>query len=86
VRNWRERNADILDRSNRISFTRFTGEQRDTLRATARQRLATVMPAPGASEAESAAWCDRMSTDLATRQFELVGDMRIAPLLYVELP
>jgi len=27
-----------------------------------------------------------MSTDLATRQFELVGDMRIAPLLYVELP
>ena len=86
VRNWRERNADILDRSNRISFTRFTGEQRDTLRATARQRLATVMSAPGASEAESAAWCDRMSTDLATRQFELVGDMRIAPLLYVELP
>jgi len=45
-----------------------------------------VMPAPGASEAESAAWCDRMSTDLATRQFELVGDMRIAPLMYVELP
>lgn len=86
VRYWRERNADILDRSNRISFTRFTGEQRDTLRATARQRLATVMPAPGASEAESAAWCDRMSTDLATRQFELVGDMRIAPLMYVELP
>lgn len=86
VRNWRERNADILDRSNRVAFTRFTGEQRDTLRATARQRLATVMPPPGASEAERATWCDRMSTDLATRQFELVGDMRIAPLMYVELP
>jgi len=86
VRNWRDRNADILARSNRVTFTRFTGEQRDMLRATARQRLATVMPPPGASDAERATWCDRMSTDLATRQFELVGDMRIAPLLYVELP
>jgi hypothetical protein len=86
VRNWRDRNADILSRSNRVTFARFTGEQRDWLRATARQRLATVMPPPDASEAERAAWCDRMSTDLATHQFELVGDMRIAPLLYVELP
>jgi len=86
VRNWRDRNADILGRSNRITFARFTGEQRDTLRATARQRLATVMPPPGASESERGAWCDRMSTDLATHQFELVGDMRVAPLLYVELP
>ncbi|MBW8757332.1 MAG: hypothetical protein JF586_06960 [Burkholderiales bacterium] len=86
VRNWRDRNADILARSNRITFARFTGEQRDTLRATARQRLATVMPPPGAGEAERGTWCDRMSTDLATHQFELVGDMRIAPLLYVELP
>jgi len=86
VRNWRDRNADILARSNRVTFARFTGEQRDTLRAIARQRLATVMPPPGASEAERATWCDRMSTDLATHQFELVGDMRIAPLLYVDVP
>jgi len=86
VRNWRDRNADILARSNRISFGRFTGEQRDTLRATARQRLASVMPPPGASDAERATWCDVMSTDLVTHKFELVGDMRVAPLLYVELP
>jgi len=86
VRNWRDRNADILARSNRITFARFTAEQRDMLRATARQRLATLMPPPGASDAERATWCDRMSTDLATHQFELVGDMRIAPLLYVEQP
>jgi hypothetical protein len=86
VRNWRDRNAEILDKSNRVTFARFTGEQRDTLRATARARLATVMPPPAAGDAERATWCDRMSTDLATHQFELVGDMRIAPLLYVELP
>jgi len=27
VRNWRDRNADILARSNRVSFARFTGER-----------------------------------------------------------
>jgi hypothetical protein len=86
VRNWRDRNAEILDKSNRVTFARFTGEQRDTLRATARIRLASVLPPPGSSDAERATWCDRMSTDLATHQFELVGDMRVAPLLYVELP
>ncbi|HEY9029587.1 MAG TPA: hypothetical protein VIP05_35190 [Burkholderiaceae bacterium] len=84
VRNWRDRNVEILTRSNRVTFARFTGEQRDNLRATARQRLATVMPPPGASDADRAAWCDRMSTDLATHRFELVGDMRVAPLLYLE--
>jgi hypothetical protein len=86
VRNWRDRNVEVLDKSNRVTFARFTGEQRDTLRATARARLATVMPPPGTSDADRATWCDRMSTNLATHQFELVGDMRIAPLLYVELP
>ena len=86
VANWRERNNEILTRSNRVNFTRFTGEQRDQLRATGRQRLATLMPQPGAGEAERNEWCDRMSTDLARRQFELVGDMRLAPLLAIEAP
>ena len=86
VSNWRERNAEILDKSNRVAFARFTGVQRDILRATARNRLATVMPPPDAGDADRAGWCDRMSTDLATHRFELVGDMRVAPLLYVELP
>jgi len=86
VRNWRDRNAEILAKSNRVAFARFTGEQRDTLRATARQRLASVMPPAGASDAERAVWCDRVSTDLATHQYELVGDMRVAPLLYVDVP
>jgi len=86
VRNWRDRNADILARSNHASFVRFTGVQRDILRATARQRLETVMPPPGASDAERGQWCDRMSGELATRQFELVGDMRVAPLLYLDQP
>jgi len=86
VRNWRDRNGEILDKSNHVTFTRFTGAQRDVLRATARARLATVMPSPGASDAERVQWCDRMSTDLARRQFELVGDMRVAPLLYYEAP
>ena len=86
VRNWRDRSADILARSNRITFTRFTGEQRDALRATARARLAQLMPAPDASDADKAAWCDRRSNDLARRQFELVGDMRVAPILYFEAP
>ena len=86
VRNWRDRNADILGKSNHVTFTRFTGEQRDMLRANGRSRLAQLMPPPGAADADKAAWCDRMSTDLARRQFELVGDMRIAPLLYFNEP
>jgi hypothetical protein len=86
VRNWRDRNGEILAKSNHVNFTRFTGEQRDLLRATARQRLAPLMPQPGALEAERDEWCDRMSTDLARRQFELVGDMRLAPLLNFETP
>ena len=86
VRNWRDRNADILSKSNRISFARFTPEQRDVLRATGRARLAQLLPLPGSSEADKGAWCDRMSTDLARHQFELVGDMRIAPIIYFDLP
>jgi hypothetical protein len=81
VRNWRDRNADILARSNRIAFTRFTAEQRDTLRANARSRLGQLAPPPGAPEADIDQWCDRMITDLARRQFELVGDLRVAPIL-----
>ena len=84
VRNWRDRNSDILARSNRILFSRFTGEQRDLLRATGRARLAQLLPPPDAAQQDKMAWCDRMSTDLARRQFELVGDMRIAPVLYFE--
>jgi hypothetical protein len=86
VRNWRDRNAEILSRSNRITFARFTGEQRDMLRATARARLAPLLPPQGAADADKMAWCDRMSADLARHQFELTGDLRLAPLLYGELP
>ena len=86
VLNWRLRNAEILDKSNRISFARFTGEQRDTLRATGRARLAQLVPSHDLPEADRLAWCDRMSTDLARRQFELVGDLRVAPILYFEAP
>ena len=86
VRNWRDRNAEILDKSNRIVFTRFTAEQRDTLRATGRARLAQLMPPRDAPGADLMAWCDRMSTDLARRQFELVGDLRVAPILYFQPP
>jgi hypothetical protein len=86
VRNWRDRNADILSRSNHIAFTRFTAEQRDTLRATGRSRLAQLAPPPGAPEADMDQWCDRMATDLARRQFELVGDLRVAPILYFAEP
>ena len=86
VRNWRDRNADILSKSNRITFARFTGEQRDMIRASARTRLAQLLPSPGSSDADKASWCDRMNSDLARRQFELVGDMRLAPILVFDLP
>jgi hypothetical protein len=86
VLNWRDRNADILAKSNRISFARFTGEQRDLLRATGRARLASLLPPADATPEDKALWCDRMSTDLALRQFELVGDLRVAPILYAETP
>jgi len=84
VRNWRDRNADILASSNHILFSRFTGEQRDLLRATGRARLAPLLAPPDATQQDKMAWCDRMSTDLVRRQFELVGDMRVAPILYVD--
>ena len=86
VRNWRDRNAAILAKSNHVTFTRFTAEQRDTLRATGRARLAQLLPPPGAADVDMTQWCDRMITDLARRQFELVGDMRVAPILYFEAP
>ena len=86
VRNWRDRNADVLAKSNHITFTRFTGEQRDTLRATARIRMAQLLPAADASADDKGTWCDRMSTDLARHQFELVGDLRVAPILYYDGP
>jgi hypothetical protein len=84
VRNWRDRNADILAKSNHVTFTRFTAEQRDTLRATGRARLTQLLPPPNAADADKITWCDHMITELARRQFELVGDMRVAPLLYFE--
>ncbi len=84
VRNWRDRNAEILDKSNRINFARFTADQRDTLRAAARTRLAQLVPSHEMPEPDKAAWCDRMATDLARRQFELVGDLRVAPILYFD--
>lgn len=86
VRNWRDRNADILSRSNHITFTRFTAEQRDTLRATGRMRLAQLMPPPNAATADKDQWCDRMNTDLARRQFELVGDLRVTPIVNFQAP
>jgi len=86
VRNWRDRNGEILDRSNRVTFARFTAEQRDLLRATGRARLAQLTPRPDASEAERVAWCDTMNDDLVRHQMDLVGDARMAPLLAVELP
>jgi hypothetical protein len=86
VRNWRDRNADILTKSNHITFARFTAEQRDTLRATGRARLAQLLPSASASDADKTEWCDRMITELARRQFELVGDMRVAPILYFDAP
>ena len=84
VRNWRDRNFDILSKSNHITFSRFTGEQRDLLRATGRARLAQLLPPPDATQQDKMAWCDRMSTDLARRQFELAGDMRVVPILYFD--
>jgi len=86
VLNWRDRNADILARSNRIAFARFTGEQRDILRATGRARLAPLLPAPDATAEDKILWCDRMSNDLGRRQFELVGDARVAPIVDFEAP
>ncbi len=86
VRNWRDRNAEILSRSNLITFTRFTAEQRDTLRATGRMRLAQLMPPPNAAAADKDQWCDRMNTDLARRQFELVGDLRVTPIVAFQAP
>jgi hypothetical protein len=86
VLNWRDRNAAILAGSNHITFTRFTGEQRDTLRATARSRLAPLLPSPGSPDAEKVAWCDRITTELSRHQFELVGDLRVAPIVNFEAP
>jgi hypothetical protein len=85
VRNWRDRNADILGRSNRITFMLFTAEQRDLLRATARSRLDRLLAPADATDAERARWCDHAADDLVRRQLELVGDARLAPVVNFEL-
>ena len=84
VLNWRERNAAMLARSNRITFTQFSGEQRDLLRATARSRLQALLAPPDASDAEKERWCNRSADDLLRRQLELVGDERLAPIVNFE--
>ena len=81
VRNWRDRNADVLGRSNRLTFALFTAEQRDQLRATARARLERLLAPPDASDAERASWCDHAADDIVRRKLELVGDPHLAPLL-----
>jgi hypothetical protein len=81
VLNWRNRNVDMLTRSNRITFTQFTGEQRDLLRATARSRLQPLLAPPDASDAERSRWCDRSADDLLRRQLELVNNERLAPIV-----
>jgi hypothetical protein len=85
VRNWRNRNSDILARSNRITFTQFTGEQRDLLRATARSRLQALLAPPDASDAEKGNWCNRSADDLLYRRLELVGNERLAPIVNFEV-
>ncbi len=84
VRNWRDRNADILGRSNRITFALFTGEQRDLLRTTARSRLERLLAPPDASDAERALWCDHAADDIVHRRLELVGDAHLAPVANYE--
>lgn len=81
VRNWRDRSAEILARSNRITFTQFTGEQRDLLRATARSRLQPLLAPPDATDAERDRWCNQSASELLLRRLELVGDERLAPIV-----
>lgn len=81
VRNWRDRNSDILSHSNQLMFRLFTGEQRDLLRATARSRLQALLAPPDASAAEKASWCERSAEDLLRRRLELVGNERLLPLV-----
>lgn len=85
VLNWRDRNSEILARSNRITFTQFTGEQRDVLRATARSRLQSLLAPPDASDAEKGQWCERSADDLLRRRLELVGNERLAPIADLEV-
>jgi hypothetical protein len=85
VLNWRNRNVDMLTRSNRITFAQFTGEQRDLLRATARSRLEPLLAPPDASDEEKSRWCDRSASDLMRRQLELVNNERLAPIVNFNL-
>ncbi len=81
VRNWRDRNADVFAKVDRITFSDFTGEQRDQLRYAAQAALQPLLPRPGAEAAETRAWCDGAATDLTRHQHELDADPRVAPAL-----
>jgi len=84
VRNWRDRNADMLGRSNRITFALFTAEQRELMRATARTRLERLLAPPDATDGEKSRWCDHATDDLVHRRLELAGDPHLAPIVNFE--
>jgi hypothetical protein len=80
VSNWRERNATVFARTDRVAFSEFSGEQRDQMRYTAQARLQPLLPRADADPAERRAWCDASAIDLSRRQHELFEDPRIAPI------
>ncbi len=81
VRHWRDRNAEVFAKTDRIAFAEFTGEQRDQLRYAAQARLQSALPRDDADATGMRAWCEASTMDLSRRQHELEADPRVAPLL-----
>jgi hypothetical protein len=79
VRTWRQRNAPMISKTDRILFGAFTPEQRTLVHSTAQTRLQTVMaPVSTATFAQKITWCDKWADDLAAGTFDMAGDAKLS--------
>jgi len=86
VRDWRQRNNAVLAKADRITFTYFTGEQRDLLRATSSSRLDAVLaPLKTAAAPDRLRWCELAANIVQHKGVELVGDARLAAVVKFDM-
>jgi hypothetical protein len=79
VRTWRQHNAPMTSKTDRILFSAFTPEQRTLVHSTAQSRLQTLLaPVATATFPQKIKWCDKWADDLKAGLFDLAGDAKVS--------